>query len=182
MRSNRVCIFSSWMPEETSASATYQTETSSSFTSSNFNNSTETQQPHQPSRSSSSSGDDSADRSASFEAIEMLRATARTLRTTVERLMGGIDNLSAQIDQLASSFHSGNRGSVGASAAGGGGVRDNLKRSYSDLTPLGNGDGSTTKKPNRTKSDSSGCTDCGFTGESKSWTFIGDHSLITNSS
>ena len=152
--------------DESSASSTSQAETTpSSVTGNNLNNSAEAQQPPKPSNSSSPSGADVPDQSAAFEAIEMLRATARMLRTTAQQLMCGIDNLSAQIDHLASSFRSGsNTGPLGA-ASSECGVRGKLKRSFSDFTPLGDGGSSTAKKPNRTKSEPSECTDCGFTGE-----------------
>lgn len=104
----------------------------------------------------------------------MLRATANALRASTQQLLSGIDGLSSQIDQVAAFVHSGSNGA--AEFAGQGGVKDHLKRSYSDFTPLGSGGeakagGSHSEAPSRPakkarkmKLDPTGCTDCGFTG------------------
>ncbi|XP_070194994.1 ribonuclease H1-like isoform X2 [Littorina saxatilis] len=133
--------------------------------------------PYQPRKASSApaSQETSPDGALTFEAIGMLRATARALRATAEQLLGGVENLSSQIDQLAGSLHSSGSTPAKAAFAATGGVKDHLKRSYSDYTSLGGaggswndakgGDGNVPVKKQKTmKLDPSGGTDCGFTG------------------
>ncbi|KAK7503966.1 hypothetical protein BaRGS_00004698 [Batillaria attramentaria] len=113
---------------------------------------------------SSYSADTPTSPTAAFEAIGMLRATARALRSTAEQLLSSIDGLSSQIEQVASALHSSANGSASfAGSRRAEGVRDNLKRSFSDFTPLGGADAQP-KKPKYMKKDPSGTTDSGFTG------------------
>jgi hypothetical protein len=109
----------------------------------------------------------------------MLRATANALRVTAQQLLNSVDSLSTQIDQVAAFVHAGgvNAGTEFSSfpGQGQGGVKDHLKRSYSDYTLLGSGglgggsrgeaSSRPAKKARKMKLDPTGCTDCGFTGK-----------------
>lgn len=171
------CTFICICPEDSTASRTDQARSPPPF--SHADNSQNTPStPYQPRKASSApaSQETSPDGALTFEAIGMLRATARALRATAEQLLGGVENLSSQIDQLAGSLHSSGSTPAKAAFAATGGVKDHLKRSYSDYTSLGGaggswndakgGDGNVPVKKQKTmKLDPSGGTDCGFTGE-----------------
>lgn len=102
----------------------------------------------------------SPEQSKALASIEMLRTTVMVLR---QQLLSGLDMLTTQIDQVAASVHSGNYGS----ALGQGTSPEQLKRSFSDFTPLGLGGSGDDSKPSKKKAKKSNpveSTDCGFTG------------------
>ena len=53
-------------------------------------------------------------------------------------------------------------------AAGASNTKDNIKRSFSDFTPLGSSDIKPDRKTKKAKTATTNCiTDCGFTGKGK---------------
>lgn len=101
---------------------------------------------------------------ATFEAIGMLRATAKALRSTAEQLLSSIDSLSSQIEQVASSVHLRTNSSPTFVAEFGKAesVKDHLKRSYSECTALGGSAPESEAKKRQKKSPD--VSNCGFTG------------------